>query len=83
LYLGSCSIGDAGLSVLAAAPALGAVTRLWLYNNRIRDDGALALAKSPYLRNLEDLDLRGNRISKEVRQIVRDRFGKRHCRFTW
>jgi uncharacterized protein (TIGR02996 family) len=82
LYLGQCGIGDIGLQALSESPVLGAVTTLWLYENRIGDAGAMALAKSPYLINLKDLDLRGNRIGKEARQIVRDRFGKRHCRFT-
>jgi uncharacterized protein (TIGR02996 family) len=83
LWLGKCGIGDAGLRALAESPLLGKVTRLWLTDNRIGDEGALALAKSPHVNNLKDLDLRGNRVSKEVRQIVRDRFGKRNCRFTW
>jgi len=63
-----------GVRALAASPFLSSIRALSLRGNpEIDDEGALALAESPYLRNLIDLDfhLDCNHVSPECLKILR------------
>jgi hypothetical protein len=46
-----------------------------LADNSITDAGAIALADSPYLTNLEYLSLWGNELKKKGEDRLRERFG--------
>jgi hypothetical protein len=70
-------IGPVGAEALAASPHLARLTGLGLGHNRISTQGALALARSGSLNNLERLLLEGNFLRQEARQALRERFGKR------
>jgi hypothetical protein len=50
---------------------------LSLHNNNIGDEGALALAASPYFTRLSKLGLSGNHLSEAGENVLRGRFGKR------
>ena len=52
-------------------------TALILVSNHIGDEGARALAESPFLANLAELKPLDNRISSAGVSALRDRFGKR------
>ena len=51
------------------------MTRLSLALNRIGNAGALALARSPHLRNVEEINLSSNWFGTEAREVLRERFG--------
>ncbi len=74
LELGDNALGDAGLTLLAAAPILGQLRWLDLSRNKIGDAGARALASSPHVDKLEHLDMFGNPCDLAA---LRKRFGKR------
>ena len=52
-------IGDEGCRSLAAASTFAGLTELALPNNALGPEGAIALASSPHLTRLENLDLAG------------------------
>lgn len=62
LLLSLAALGPEGALALAEAP-LQRLQRLNLHNNRIADEGAVALARSPHLGALRHLDLSGNEIT--------------------
>jgi uncharacterized protein (TIGR02996 family) len=80
----SCEgMGDDGCRVIADAPQLASLRGLELRSNEIGPDGAAALAASPHVRGLTDLDLGGgsytpNRIGPDgARRLARsDNFGR-------
>jgi hypothetical protein len=69
---------DAGAEALAAWPGLAPVRRLILACNEIGAAGGLALARSPHLGNVTELNLRANPVEKNKRAVkaLRERFGK-------
>jgi hypothetical protein len=85
LGLGNCSIGDQGVQALARSPQLAGLIVLDLSNtgtaqeshNRITDAGAEALALSPYLNRLEQLEIWGNPFGEHGTRLLRERFGDR------
>lgn len=71
------------VKLIASAPRLKGLRTLDLSENGITDAGAIALAGSPYLTELERLTLRGHRktISANARERLKERFGKDVCVF--
>jgi hypothetical protein len=70
-------IGIAGINVLAQHRESRKLTALDLRNNKLDNDAARALIKSPYLGNLRRLDLlEGNYFRGRVWQHVLERFGE-------
>jgi uncharacterized protein (TIGR02996 family) len=65
LNLGSCYLGDAGLDALIDAPDLGALRELYLNDNPITDDSMRRFVLSPIAEQLDLLDVRHTRISRE------------------
>jgi uncharacterized protein (TIGR02996 family) len=72
LRLRGSLLGDAGVRRLSESPHLGELRRLTLFGaKRVTTDGFAALAASPHLRNLTDLDLRcTNAIADDVRALI-------------
>lgn len=60
LELPGAALTDADAALIAAAPDLSGLRWLGLADNGIGRDGVEAFAKSPYLRELQVLDLRNN-----------------------
>jgi uncharacterized protein (TIGR02996 family) len=75
LCLGSTGLGDHSADSLAMAPRVRQLQTLELAGNHITDAGALTLADSPNLLASTQLDLRGNPISRRVREAIRIRCG--------
>jgi uncharacterized protein (TIGR02996 family) len=69
------SLGDEDAEFLAAAPKLGGLLELCLADNTIGSAGCDSLIRSPYLTQLEYLDLRGNPVGDAVERLER-RFGR-------
>ncbi|MFO0847839.1 MAG: TIGR02996 domain-containing protein [Gemmataceae bacterium] len=57
LDLDANHVTERGVQALADCPAFGGLRSLSLRNNRLGDDAADILARSPYLTQLDDLDL--------------------------
>jgi hypothetical protein len=72
--VGNNSLGPAGLRALVV---------LELDGNLLRDEGALALAGSPYVEALRRLVPRSSGLSPECQQELRDRLGERLSLLTW
>ncbi|MFQ3648763.1 MAG: TIGR02996 domain-containing protein [Gemmataceae bacterium] len=66
--------GDALVNEIVQMPQTQQLRRLVLRNNRITDRGALRLAQSDLLDDLELLDLRNNPIGPSVARRLRQRF---------
>jgi uncharacterized protein (TIGR02996 family) len=62
-------------------PYFGRLSKLWLRNNRITDDGARILAAYSGDVSLTLLDLTGNRIGPTGKRALRERFGADVCVF--
>lgn len=80
LQLYACEIGDKGAQALARSPVLTTLEDLDLTYNDLTDEGAQALAASPYLERLNPGGLnieRGNRLTANGTQALRERFGDR------
>jgi uncharacterized protein (TIGR02996 family) len=88
LDLSLSGIDDEGVKVLAGCPSLNNLRKLILTgfprscfrSHRmpiVTNAGALALAASPYLQNMEQLDLRFNYLGEGAKQALRERFGDR------
>jgi uncharacterized protein (TIGR02996 family) len=69
-------LGDAAAAALARSPQLAWLTRLNLCNNQIGPAGAQALVDSPHLPRTLALDLRGNRLRRNARRQLVQRFGE-------
>ncbi len=70
-------VGNNGAWALAESPFIGGVRHLALADCHIGDAGAKGLALSPHLDRLEHLNLRCNYLTRNGRQLLRDRFGDR------
>jgi len=75
LYLARCRLTDASAKELAAASHLDGLTGLCLGGNAIEDEGATALAKSPYLKQLRRIEL-PEELSDKPRKLLEERFGR-------
>ncbi|MDX9970463.1 MAG: hypothetical protein RBS56_00970 [Candidatus Gracilibacteria bacterium] len=62
--LGSCSLGNEGVSSLMSSGGLGNLENLILTGNAIGDDGMASIANSPNFSKLKRLDLSKNGIKK-------------------
>ena len=70
-------IRDDAVRVLAASAGLTNLSCLDLSDNWIEDPGAALLADSPHLERLDSLKLGRNRITRQGKQLLRNRFGER------
>jgi hypothetical protein len=70
-------IGDTGALVLAQCRDSARLRVLDLYNCSIRDEGGQALADSPWLSDLAQLDLDCNELDEDTQAALRERFGDR------
>jgi uncharacterized protein (TIGR02996 family) len=78
LDLSGAPLGDDGARLVASLPHLERLATLRLPFTGIGDEGATALARSPFLGGLTEFDLRNNRLIRETGQrALRDRFGDR------
>jgi Ran GTPase-activating protein (RanGAP) involved in mRNA processing and transport len=77
LWLNWNAVGNRGAAALARDPARTALRDLDLRHCHIEDEGGLALARSPWLEDLEHLHLAGNRFAAVTREMLRQRFGRR------
>jgi uncharacterized protein (TIGR02996 family) len=78
LRLGGCLMSGKALSLLASSPVLDPVRLLDLSGNPLSNTGALALAKSPHLGNLECLELGvRHEFRPETVGALKARFGKK------
>jgi uncharacterized protein (TIGR02996 family) len=68
-------VTDGGMVKLAAWPSATVLQTADLKDNPITDDGAFALADSPYLAQLRWLDLHGTQIGSVGQKRLRERFG--------
>jgi uncharacterized protein (TIGR02996 family) len=75
LYLARCRLSDLAAKELASASHLDQLSGLCLGGNAIGDEGAIALAKSPYLKHLRRLEL-PDELSAETRTLLEERFGR-------
>jgi len=75
LDLTGCELGDAGAVDMAWAQWGGRLQSLNLAYNDIRMEGAKALAESPFLTSLKELNLVGNPLTAECSSVLRGRFG--------
>ncbi len=71
------------MQALAGSPILADVQILGLYGNPIGDEGALALARSPYLGRLRSLNLINTHVGEAARQTLRERFPGRQRDLNW
>src|SRR5262249_18366619 len=62
-------------SIIAQCPGLAALRRLELRHAGVGEEGAHALIDSPYLKNLEYLNLEDNGIDANTEKALRKRFG--------
>jgi uncharacterized protein (TIGR02996 family) len=83
LSLAHTSLGDRGVIALARSPTLRNLRVLNLASCYVDNAGAQSLADSPYLNELECLCLDGNRVSAEVEDELKKRFGDALCPITW
>jgi uncharacterized protein (TIGR02996 family) len=72
LRLSRVRMSDRHAFELSAAPELARITRLDLSHNELTSDGARAIARSPYARNLIELRLTGNSVNEATRGALRD-----------
>lgn len=77
LRLNGNPLGDPGAENLAQCEGLGHLRSLDLGRCDITTDGAMALAESPHLSGISQLNLAGNPIGHRGKQLLRDRFGER------
>jgi uncharacterized protein (TIGR02996 family) len=77
LWLNWNAVSDRGATTLAQDPARTALRDLDLRHCDIEDEGGLALARSPWLEDLEYLHLTGNRFARATVATLRQRFGRR------
>jgi uncharacterized protein (TIGR02996 family) len=77
LRLRDNALGVTAARLLAGSANLAGLSVLDLADNRIGDGGAKALANSKHLGGLTRLDVGNNGLSKEAKQQLRGRFGKR------
>jgi Ran GTPase-activating protein (RanGAP) involved in mRNA processing and transport len=77
LWLNWNSVGNRGAAALARDPARTALRDLDLRDCHLEDEGGLALAHSPWLGELDILQLSGNRFSTATVRALRERFGRR------
>jgi hypothetical protein len=78
LGLSGCDLGPEAVRVLASSPRLSRLTWLDLsYNTRLWGDTLMPLAESPHLCPLTELDLRGVNLNDDVRDLLRQRLGRR------
>lgn len=75
LYLARCRLSDLAAKELASASHLDQLSGLCLGGNAIGDEGATALAKSPYLKHLRRIEL-PDEPSAETRKLLEERFGR-------
>jgi hypothetical protein len=68
--------GDPFAAAVAGSPLFARLSKLWLQNNGITDDGAKALASAPPGVKLEVLDLSHNPVSDDGQRLLRVRFGE-------
>ena len=73
--------GDPFLPAIADSPLFARLSKLWLQDNGITDEGAKALAASPREVKLTLLDLTGNPITEVGERALRKRFGNDVCVF--
>lgn len=78
LIWGTAGLTDNDTSTIVSRPQLAGLRELHLTYNRIGPAGCDALIASPYLSNLEYLDLRGNPVGDAAPRLER-RFGRRLC----
>jgi uncharacterized protein (TIGR02996 family) len=71
---GYSTLGLEATEAIARSESLKGLEMLTLRWCNINDDGALALAASPHLNNLRDLDLTGNEFTGDVPSALRKRF---------
>jgi hypothetical protein len=69
-----CWLGPEGAEALAGCEPLRNLEVLALRYCGIGDEGGLALARSPHLGKLRDLDLTGNEFTGDVPSVLRKRF---------
>ena len=72
--LGNSVLGLEAMELLANSASLQTLEVLTLRWCGINDDGARALAASPHLNKLRDLDLTGNEFTGDVPSLLRKRF---------
>jgi Leucine-rich repeat (LRR) protein len=75
LRLPMTDLNSLAIATLAQSRQLANLRTLVLAGNPISDTGAAALAESPYLVGLTQLDLRGTHIGAGGKQQLQDRFG--------
>jgi uncharacterized protein (TIGR02996 family) len=71
LNLGSTYMGDFGLEALADSPRLAGLRELYLNDNPITDDGIRQFVMSPLVEQLDVLDVRFTKISREGIDVLR------------
>jgi uncharacterized protein (TIGR02996 family) len=74
LNLSATTLTSAGARLLASSHKAQRLRSLCLGWNQLDDDGLRALIDSPNLADLTLLDLRGNAVSPQMRQALRERF---------
>jgi uncharacterized protein (TIGR02996 family) len=78
LRLARCDLTPEAVRVLAASPRLARLELLDLVHNpRLGRDALMPLAESEYLCPLTELDVRGVSLDDDVRQVLRQRLGRR------
>jgi uncharacterized protein (TIGR02996 family) len=77
LCLAGIRFGDAQARKLVYCPHVAGLNTLDLGWNDLHDEAAVALANSPYLDNLNRLDVRGNRFTAQGETTLRAAFGDR------
>jgi uncharacterized protein (TIGR02996 family) len=73
-FTGNAHLGEAAVELLANSAPLHGLEFLTLRWCGVSDDGARALAASPHLPKLRELDLTGNEFTGDVPTVLRKRF---------